>query len=182
VEVYGLGVLITGESGIGKSETALELIMKGHRLVADDRVEFHKRDERTIIGEAPEILQNMIEIRGLGIINVMTLFGTGAVREEQELNFIIDLKEWEQGQTYDRIGNEAEMVDFFDIKIPRITIPMQTGRNSSNVVEVAAMNFRANSMGYHSEQDFEDRLTALIKKNEAAEQENTDNTEDEKKE
>ncbi|MDO4670927.1 MAG: HPr(Ser) kinase/phosphatase [Aerococcus sp.] len=165
VDVYGLGILIIGDSGIGKSETALELIKHGHRLVADDRVELHKRDERTIIGEAPEILQNMIEIRGLGIMNVLTLFGAGAVRRAQELNMIINLLEWDQGENYDRLGTAPEMVSYFGIDIPKITVPIRTGRNSSNIVEVAAMNFRARSMGFDSEEQFEQRLTELIQRN-----------------
>lgn len=167
VDVYGVGILITGDSGIGKSETALELIKHGHRLVADDRVDFHKRDEHTVIGKAPEILRNMIEIRGLGIINVFTLFGAGAVRTEQQLNMIVNLIEWDSSAEYDRLGSAEETIPMFDVAIPRVTVPIRTGRNSSNIVEVAAMNYRAKRMGFNSEQEFEDRLTNLIARNTA---------------
>lgn len=165
VDVYGLGVLIMGQSGVGKSEAALELIKNGHRLVADDRVEFHQRDDYTIIGEAPKILENMIEIRGLGIMNIMTLYGAGAVRQSQQLNLVIELKLWRDGDQYDRLGVASELVDFFDVPIPKITVPVQVGRNISSIVEVAAMNFRANGMGYNSTKEFEERLTALIAAN-----------------
>ncbi|MCI5775088.1 MAG: HPr(Ser) kinase/phosphatase [Aerococcus sp.] len=165
VDVYGVGILITGDSGIGKSETALELIKHGHRLVADDRVDFHKRDEQTVIGAAPEILRNMIEIRGLGIINVLTLFGAGAVRTEQQLNMIVNLIEWDSSANYDRLGATEETVSMLNVEIPRVTVPIRTGRNSSNIVEVAAMNYRAKRMGFNSEKEFEDRLTALIERN-----------------
>lgn len=165
VDVYGLGIMIVGESGIGKSETALELIKNGHRLVADDRIELHKRDEYTLIGEAPPILQNMIEIRGLGIINVMTLFGAGAVRQNQQLNLIVNMVFWKDGEDYERLGSEPEMVSVLGVKVPRITVPIRTGRNFSNIVEVAAMNLRANRMGYNSGKEFEERLKNLIAKN-----------------
>lgn len=165
VDVYGLGIMIVGESGIGKSETALELIKNGHRLVADDRIELHKRDEYTLIGEAPPILQNMIEIRGLGIINVMTLFGAGAVRQNQQLNLIVNMVFWKDGEDYERLGSEPEMVSVLGVKVPRITVPIRTGRNFSNIVEVAAMNLRANRMGYNSGKEFEERLKNLIVKN-----------------
>lgn len=165
IDVYGLGILIMGPSGVGKSETALELIKSGHRLVADDRVDFYQSDDRTVIGEAPEILQNMMEIRGLGIIDVMTLYGAGAVRQEQQLNLIIYLKHWEDGEKFDRLGTEPELVDVLGVKIPRITLPVQTGRNISNIVEVAAINFRAKNMGYDAAKTFEDNLTKLIDAN-----------------
>ncbi|AMB94297.1 HPr(Ser) kinase/phosphatase [Aerococcus sanguinicola] len=165
VEVYGLGVLIMGESGVGKSEAALELVKNGHRLVADDRVELYQRDEYTIMGEAPAILENMMEIRGLGIINIMTLYGAGAVRQKQQVNLIIQLKLWHKEDKYDRLGTAAEEEDIFGVKVAKITVPVQMGRNISSIVEVAAMNFRANDLGYNSAKEFEDRLTHLIESN-----------------
>lgn len=165
VDVYGMGVMIMGQSGVGKSEAALELIKNGHRLVADDRVEFHQRDDYTIMGEAPKILENMIEIRGLGIINIMTLYGAGAVRQSQQLNMIIEVKIWREGDQYDRLGIDPVMVDMFDVPIPKITVPVQVVRNISSIVEVAAMNLRANGMGYNSATEFEERLTNLIEAN-----------------
>ncbi|AMB99432.1 serine kinase [Aerococcus urinaehominis] len=165
VEVYGLGILLTGSSGVGKSETALELIRNGHRLVADDRVDLFQRDENTLMGEAPAILQNMMEIRGLGIIDVMNLYGAGAVRQRQQLHMIIDLKRWEPGEKFDRLGNEPEMVDILGVRVNKITLPVQMGRNISNIVEVAAMNFRARSMGFDAAKAFEQRLSDLIAQN-----------------
>lgn len=165
VDVYGLGILIMGPSGVGKSETALELVKSGHRLVADDRVDLYQSDDRTIIGEPPAILQNMMEIRGLGIIDVMTLYGAGAVRQEHELNMIIYLKPWHPGDKFDRLGSDPEMIDILGVPIPRITLPVQTGRNISNIVEVAAINFRARSMGYDAAKKFEANLTKLIQEN-----------------
>lgn len=165
VDVYGLGILIMGPSGVGKSETALELVKSGHRLVADDRVDLYQSDDHTIIGEPPAILQNMMEIRGLGIIDVMTLYGAGAVRPEHEIDMIIYLKHWNPGDKFDRLGSEPEIVNILGVGIPRITLPVQTGRNISNIVEVAAINFRARNMGYDAVKKFEENLTKLIKEN-----------------
>ena len=165
VEVYGLGLLIMGASGVGKSEAALELIKNGHRLIADDRVELYQKDELTINGEAPKILQNLIEIRGLGIIDVMTLYGAGAVRNEQELNLIIYLKRVEKGDNFDRLGSNQEIEEVLDVKIPRIMVPVQMGQNISNIIEVAAMNFRAKNMGYDATETFANNLSQLIKDN-----------------
>ncbi|MCT1797665.1 HPr(Ser) kinase/phosphatase [Aerococcus viridans] len=165
VDVYGLGIMITGHSGVGKSETALELVKGGHRLVADDRVDFYQRDDTTIMGEAPEILRNVMEIRGLGIIDVMTLYGAGAVRKEQQLNLIIDLKDLKKDAKFDRLGTAEEREQILEVAIPKITIPVQTGRNISSIIEVAAINFRAKSMGFDAAQMFNDRLTTLIDKN-----------------
>ena len=165
VDVYGLGIMITGHSGVGKSETALELVKGGHRLVADDRVDFYQRDDTTIMGEAPEILRNVMEIRGLGIIDVMTLYGAGAVRKEQQLNLIIDLKDLKKWANFDRLGTAEEREQILEVAIPKITIPVQTGRNISSIIEVAAINFRAKSMGFDAAQMFNDRLTRLIDNN-----------------
>ena len=146
VDVYGIGILLTGHSGIGKSETALELVKRGHRLIADDRVDVYQRDEKTIVGEAPKILNHLLEIRGIGIIDVMNLFGAGAVRSKSEIQLIINLENWSADKNYDRIGTLEDKRTFF---------------------EVAAMNYRAKKMGYDATKKFEDNLGLLIKENEA---------------
>ncbi|WP_035446361.1 HPr(Ser) kinase/phosphatase [Atopobacter phocae] len=165
VEVFGLGVLITGESGVGKSETALELVQKGHRLVADDRVELYQRDEVTIVGEAPEILSHLLEIRGVGIVDVFTLFGAGAIRDSIEVDLIIYLENWNQANHYDRLGNQEDWDRIFDIDVKRINIPVKTGRNISIIVEAAAMNFRSKQMGFDPMETFHKNLNLLIEKN-----------------
>lgn len=165
MDIYGMGVLIIGDSGIGKSETGLELVQRGHRLIADDRVQLYMVDESRIIGEAPYILRNMIEIRGLGVIDVMNMFGVGSVRGSQELELVVNLKHWEKGDVFDRIGNDVENKRFFHVDIPMINIPVKVGRNLATIVEIAAMNKRAKEMGYDATQIFEDRLTELIESN-----------------
>ncbi|USS84957.1 HPr(Ser) kinase/phosphatase [Fructilactobacillus myrtifloralis] len=163
VEVYGVGVLITGDSGIGKSETALELVKRGHRLIADDRVEVHQQDEQELIGQAPQILSHLLEIRGIGIIDVMTLFGTGAVRSETRIDLIIHLDVWEKGKKYDRLGTGNAHQQIFDVEVKQLDIPVKPGRNLAIIIETAAMNFRANSMGYNATKMFDDELNGLIK-------------------
>lgn len=165
VEISGLGVLIIGESGIGKSETALELIQRGHRLVADDRVELYMMDESRIIGEAPEILRHMIEIRGLGVIDVASIFGVGAVRDSAEIDMIINLKHWNTDHQFDRLGNNMETMRFFNVKLPLLHIPVRVGRDLASIIEVATMNVRAKDMGFDSTEKFEQNLTRLIEKN-----------------
>lgn len=165
VDVYGLGVLIQGDSGIGKSETALELIKRGHRLIADDRVDVYQQDEFTLIGEPPKILQHLIEIRGIGIIDVMNLFGASAVRGSMQVQLVVYLESWSKEKQYDRLGSEDSTVEIADVNIPQIRIPVKTGRNVAIIIEVAAMNFRAKTMGYDATKIFEDRLTQLIDEN-----------------
>lgn len=165
VDVYGLGVLIQGSSGIGKSETGLELIKKGHRLVADDRVDVYRQDERTLIGEAPKVLENMMEIRGIGIIDVMTLFGASAVRSSSEVQLVVQLENWSKDKKFDRLGGAEERVDLGGVSIPKIAIPVSTGRNVAIIIEVAAMNFRAKTMGYDATKIFDARLSRLIEEN-----------------
>lgn len=165
VDVFGMGVMITGDSGVGKSETALELIQKGHRLVADDRVDLYQHDENTLIGEAPGILRHLIEIRGIGIIDVMTLFGAGAVKQANEVNLIVNLELWSKDKKFERLGSTEEIVNILEVGIPKITIPVKTGRNLAIIIEVAAMNFRAKTMGYNAAETFERNLEALIKEN-----------------
>ncbi|MQS88975.1 HPr(Ser) kinase/phosphatase [Companilactobacillus mishanensis] len=165
VDVYGIGILLTGHSGIGKSETALELVKRGHRLIADDRVDVYQQDEKTIVGEAPKILNHLLEIRGIGIIDVMNLFGAGAVRSSSDIQLIINLEDWSPDKNYDRLGSMEETRNFFDVGVPQITIPVKVGRNISIIIEVAAMNFRARKMGFDATKKFEENLGSLIKEN-----------------
>jgi len=169
MDIYGMGVLIQGDSGIGKSETGLELVKRGHRLVADDRVDVFARDEMTLWGEPAEILRHLLEIRGVGIIDVMSLYGASAVKDSSQVQIAVYLENYTKEQTYDRLGNNAEEIEFCGVTIPRIRIPVKTGRNISVVIEAAAMNYRAKEMGYDATKTFEDRLTRLIDQNEVKE-------------
>ncbi|MFC0187453.1 HPr(Ser) kinase/phosphatase [Fictibacillus aquaticus] len=162
VDIYGIGVLITGNSGVGKSETALELVKRGHRLVADDSVEIRQEDEDTLIGSAPELIQHLLEIRGLGIINVMTLFGAGAVRNYKKIALVINLETWDAKKVYDRLGLEDEMMQILDTEIPILTVPVRPGRNLAVIIEVASMNFRLKKMGMNAAKQFSERLTNVI--------------------
>ena len=166
MDIYGMGVLIQGDSGIGKSETGLELVKRGHRLVADDRVDVFARDEMTLWGEPAEILRHLLEIRGVGIIDVMSLYGASAVKDSSQVQIAVYLENYTKEQTYDRLGNNAEEMEFCGVTIPRIRIPVKTGRNISVVIEAAAMNYRAKEMGYDATKTSEDRLTQLIDQNE----------------
>lgn len=165
VDIYGMGVLIQGDSGIGKSETALELVKRGHRLVADDRVDVYAKDEGTLWGEPAEILLHLLEIRGVGIIDVMSLYGASAVRDSSQVQLCICLEHFENDEVFDRLGNSNEEIELQGVKIPCIRIPVKTGRNVSVVIEAAAMNYRAKQMGYDATKTFKDRLTDLISKN-----------------
>lgn len=165
IDVHGVGMLITGESGVGKSETALELVQKGHRLVADDRVELYQLDELTLVGESPEILANLIEIRGIGIVDVLTLFGAGSILEKKQVDLVVHLENWSPGKTYERIGIDLEMVEYLGVSVPKMRIPVKTGRNVSIILEVAAMNFRAKNMGFDASIAFQERLSKLISDN-----------------
>lgn len=162
VEIYGIGVLITGQSGVGKSETALELVKRGHRLVADDNVEIQQEDYDTLVGSSPKILENMLEIRGLGIIDVMTLFGAGAVRTKKRISVVIHLENWDESKQYDRLGIDEDIVQIMDVKLPKATIPVRPGRNLAVIIEVAAMNFRLKLMGINTAEQFSNRLTDII--------------------
>ncbi len=164
VDIYGVGVLIIGQSGVGKSETALELVKRGHRLVADDSVEIRQQDYDSLIGSSPEILEHMLEIRGIGIIDVMTLFGAGAVRTSKYISVVINLENWIEDKQYDRLGLEDDKMQIMDVQLPMATIPVRPGRNLAVIIEVAAMNFRLKRMGFHAAQDFSNRLTDLIQK------------------
>lgn len=165
VDIYGMGVLIQGDSGIGKSETGLELVKRGHRLVADDRVDVYAKDEETLWGEPAEILRHLLEIRGVGIIDVMSLYGASAVRNSSQVQLAIYLKNFEKGKIFDRLGNGNEEIELQGVKIPCVRIPVKTGRNVSIVIEAAAMNYRAKQMGFDATKTFEDRLTKLISEN-----------------
>ncbi|BAQ24642.1 HPr(Ser) kinase/phosphatase [Streptococcus troglodytae] len=168
MDIYGMGVLIQGDSGIGKSETGLELVKRGHRLVADDRVDVFAKDEETLWGEPAEILRHLLEIRGVGIINVMSLYGASAVKDSSQVQLSIFLENFEKDKMFDRLGNGNEDIELSGVKIPRIRIPVKTGRNVSVVIEAAAMNYRAKQMGYDATETFEERLTNLIDQNEAS--------------
>ncbi len=165
VEVFGMGVLLTGESGVGKSETALALVQHGHRLIADDRVDVYQRDHETVIGEAPRILKHLMEIRGIGIIDVLKLFGIGAIKDETEISLVINLTNWDSKANYDRLGFQENTRIICGIAVPQVTIPVKVGRNMENIVEVAVMNFRAKAMGFDAAKTFDENLTSLIAEN-----------------
>ena len=166
MDIYGMGVLIQGDSGIGKSETGLELVKRGHRLVADDRVDIYAKDEVTLWGEPAEILRHLLEIRGVGIIDVMSLYGASAVKDSSQVQIAVYLENYDTQKTFDRLGNDTEELEVAGVRIPRIRIPVKTGRNISVVIEAAAMNYRAKQMGYDATKIFEERLTDLISRNE----------------
>ncbi|MCM3196026.1 HPr(Ser) kinase/phosphatase [Priestia megaterium] len=162
VDIYGIGVLIMGKSGVGKSETALELVKRGHRLVADDCVEIRQEDQDTLVGNAPGLIEHLLEIRGLGIINVMTLFGAGAVRSYKRISLVIQLETWDQQKHYDRLGLEEDKMKIIDTDVTKITLPVRPGRNLAVIIEVAAMNFRLKRMGINAAEQFSARLTDVI--------------------
>ncbi|MCR5218936.1 HPr(Ser) kinase/phosphatase [Treponema sp.] len=163
VEVYGVGILLTGDSGVGKSETALELIERGHRLVADDIVEIRCVNGNTILGQgANKFISHHMEIRGLGIINIAQLYGIGSIREQKEVQLVVKLATWDQNKMYDRIGTDTNTIDLLGVKIPLIEIPVRTGRNLPIIIEAASMNERLKSMGYHSARDFNQNVLKWI--------------------
>ncbi|KXT78458.1 HPr(Ser) kinase/phosphatase [Streptococcus sp. DD13] len=165
MDIYGMGVLIQGDSGIGKSETGLELVKRGHRLVADDRVDVFAKDDVTLWGEPAEILRHLIEIRGVGIIDVMSLYGASAVKGSSEVQLAVYLENYETGKVFDRLGNGGDVIEIAGITIPQIRIPVKTGRNISVVIEAAAMNYRSKLMGFDATKTFEERLSKLIETN-----------------
>lgn len=165
VDVYGEGVLIMGESGIGKSESALELIKRGHRLVSDDVVEIKKVSDETLVGSAPDITRHFIELRGIGIIDVKTLFGVESVKNTQAIDMVIKLEEWDRNRQYDRMGLDDNYIEFLGNKIVCHNIPIRPGRNLAIIVESAAVNYRQKKMGYNAAQAFYDRIQANLMKN-----------------
>ncbi len=164
VDVYGEGVLIMGESGIGKSEAALELIKRGHRLVTDDVVEIRKVSDETLIGTAPDITRHFIELRGIGIIDVKTLFGVESVKETQGIDMVIKLEEWSKDKEYDRLGLEENYTEFLGNKVVCHSLPIRPGRNLAVIVEAAAVNHRQKKMGYNAAQELYNRVQANLSK------------------
>ena len=158
IEVYGEGLLILGDSGVGKSETAIELVKRGHRLIADDAVEIKRVSAKTLVGSAPEIIRHYVELRGIGIVDVRRLFGMGAVKVTEKIDLVINLETWVQGIMYARLGLDEETIDILGNKIPSITIPVKPGRNLAIILEIAAMNNRQKRMGCNTAEEFNKRL------------------------
>ncbi len=158
VEVYGEGIFITGDSGIGKSEAAIELVKRGHRLVADDSVEIRRVSDKTLVGSAPEIIRHYIELRGIGIVDVRRIFGMGAVKNTEKIDLVINLEQWDKDKFYDRFGLETEYTEIMGLQIPSITIPVKPGRNLAVIIEIAAMNHRQKKMGYNTAVEFNKKL------------------------
>jgi len=154
MEVYGEGLLLVGDSGIGKSEAAVELLKRGHRLIADDAVEIKKVSDNSLVGTAPDLIRNYIELRGIGIINVAKLFGMGAVKEENQINLVVNIVPWNTQEVYDRLGLEDQHMEILGVNIPMNTIPITPGRNLAVILEVAAMNNRQRRMGYNAAVEF----------------------------
>ena len=165
MEVYGEGLLIIGESGVGKSETAVELVKRGHRLIADDAVEIKKVTESSLVGSAPMLIRNYIELRGVGIVNVAKLFGMGAVKAENEINLVVNIKQWDTSEVYDRLGLEQQYMDILGVKVPLVTIPIKPGRNLAVILEVAAMNNRQRKMGYNAAAEFTEQINRHFDEN-----------------
>jgi len=162
VDVNGIGVMITGKSSIGKSETGLELIRRGHQLIADDRVDIFEKEVGMVVGRAPDILKKFIEIRGIGIINVVEMFGAGAYRSKKRINLVIELEDWCEEKEYNRLGLAEETIRIFETDVTKMTIPVKTGRSIASLIEVAAMNHRLKLMGYHAAEDFATQLDQFI--------------------
>lgn len=158
VEVYGEGLLILGDSGVGKSETAIELVKRGHRLIADDAVEIKRVSAKSLVGSAPEIIRHYVELRGIGIVDVRRLFGMGAVKDTEKIDLVVTLEPWVQGKMYDRFGLEMQTTEILGIELPALTIPVRPGRNLAVVLEIAAMNNRQKRMGYNTAEEFNKRL------------------------
>lgn len=158
VEVYGEGILLLGDSGVGKSETAIELVKRGHRLIADDAVEIKRVSSKTLVGQAPEIIRHYVELRGIGIVNVQRLFGMGAVNSTEKIDLVIRMEQWVKGKMYDRLGLDNDTEEILGLKIPSLTIPVSPGRNLAIIIEIAAMNNRQKKMGYNTAEEFNKRL------------------------
>ena len=162
VDVYGEGILILGDSGVGKSETAIELVKRGHRLIADDAVEIKRVSAKTRVGSAPEIIRHYVELRGIGIVDVKRLFGMGAVMDTERIDLVINMEQWVPGKMYDRLGLDEETLEILGIELPLITIPVRPGRNLAIILEIAAMNNRQKRMGYNTAEEFNKKLLAQM--------------------
>ena len=162
VEVYGEGLLLLGDSGVGKSETAIELVKRGHRLIADDAVEIKRVSAKSLVGSSPEIIRHYMELRGIGIVDIRRIFGMGAVKNTEKIDLVIKLEPWIQGKMYDRLGLDTEMIDILGIQVPSITIPVKPGRNLAIILEIAAMNNRQKKMGYNTAEEFQKKLMGQI--------------------
>ena len=158
VECYGEGILMLGDSGIGKSETAIELVKRGHRLIADDAVEIKKVSAKTLVGSAPELIRHYVELRGIGIVDVRRIFGMGAVKLTEKIDLVINLEPWQQGKFYERVGLDSEYTNLMGIDVPSITVPVKPGRNLAVIIEIAAMNNRQKKMGYNTAVEFNKKL------------------------
>ncbi len=162
VNVYGEGILILGDSGVGKSETAIELVKRGHRLIADDAVEIKRVSAKTLVGCAPEIIRHYVELRGIGIVDIKRLFGMGSVMDSDKINLVINLEQWVPGKMYDRLGLDDETLNILGVELPTITIPVRPGRNLAVILEIAAMNNRQKRMGYNTAEEFNKKLLAQM--------------------
>lgn len=165
MDINGVGVLITGKSGVGKSEVALELIRRGYMLVADDIIEIYQKEKGVIIGEAPDLLKKYLEIRGIGIVNVIYLFGSKAYRENKRISLFVELEKWDDDSKFDRLGLTEEKKSFFDTEITSVTLPITEARNTATLVEAAAYDYKSKTLGYHSAVEFSDLLNEKIKIN-----------------
>ena len=165
LELYGVGVLITGHSGVGKSETALELVKRGHRLIADDVVEIRKVSQTTLLGTSPEIIRHFMELRGVGIIDVKGLYGAGSVKDIDSIDLVINIERWDENKKYDRIGMEEKYTEYLGIQIPSLTLPIMPGRNMPILMEVAAMDFRQKKMGYNAAKEMYERVNRKFENN-----------------
>lgn len=161
VEVYGEGILLLGDSGMGKSETAIELVKRGHRLIADDSVEIKRVSAKTLVGSAPELIRHYVEMRGIGIVDIRRIFGMGSVKLSEKIDLIINIENWVQGKMYERFGLDDEYTDILGIKIPSITVPVTPGRNLAVIIEIAAMNNRQKKMGYNTAEEFNKKLMTM---------------------
>lgn len=166
LDVYGVGVMLMGESGLGKSEAALEMIKRGHRLVADDVVEITRVTKNRVSGTAPELTRHLMEIRGIGLIDVRYMYGVGAVINEKSIDIVIEMELWQDGKAYERLGLEESSIELLGVKVPRILMPVRPGRNMAIVIEVAARNFRLKRLGYDAAKEFDKRWSTMLKNKE----------------
>ena len=164
VEVYGEGILLLGDSGVGKSETAIELVKRGHRLIADDAVEIKRVSARSLVGSAPELIRHYIELRGIGVVDVRRIFGMGAVKMTEKIDLVINLEIWKENAVYDRLGLEEYTTTLLDVSVPSLTVPVKPGRNLAVIIEVAAMNNRHKKMGYNAAKEFTNRINDHFEK------------------